>query len=166
MPFKLMLSVDGGEPQALRWGASFIPLLPGRHAVRCYVPYLFWHHFGDSTFEVELSAGVATTVQWRSPWRASRKASGQSSHQLKTFLYVPLEKLPVRWHGAAPVCSSPTSSQGRPIRRDGGTPGRHSDRPGRIPSPQTLGSSQECSLPSLGVIHNIVTPPGASLECQ
>jgi hypothetical protein len=41
-------------------------------------------------------------------------------------------------------------------------PGR---RP-RVPSSQTFGSSQECSLPSLGVIHSIVTPLDASLECQ
>lgn len=48
-------------------------------------------------------------------------------------------------------------------RRDTWTP---DDPPDPIQSSQTLGSSQECSLPSLGVIQSIVTPPGALLECQ
>jgi hypothetical protein len=52
------------------------------------------------------------------------------------------------------------------VRRDGGIFRRSSDSPGWVPRSQTLGSSQECSLPSQGVIHSIVTPPGALLECQ
>jgi hypothetical protein len=71
--FKPMLSVDGGDPQALKWQANFIALPPGRHTVRCYLPYLFWRHFGDSTVEVDLSAEVSTTVEWRTPWRVSRE---------------------------------------------------------------------------------------------
>ena len=55
---------------------------------------------------------------------------------------------------------------GAPKRRDGGILRRNSDSPGLVASSQTLGSSQECSLPSPGVIHSIVTPSGALLECQ
>ena len=66
-------------------------------------------------------------------------------------------------------CRAPRPRQGPrgvPMRRDGGILRRNSDSPGLVPSSQTLGSSQECSLPSPGVIHSIVTPPGALLECQ
>jgi len=71
--FKPMVSVDGGEPHALKWQANFIALLPGRHTVRCHLPYLFWRYFGDSYVEVDLSARVSTTVEWRTPWRVSRE---------------------------------------------------------------------------------------------
>jgi hypothetical protein len=73
LPFKPLLSVDDGEPQSIKWAANFLPVPPGQHTLRCYVPYLFGHHLGDSTTEVDLSAGVSTLVEWKSPWHLSRQ---------------------------------------------------------------------------------------------
>jgi hypothetical protein len=66
--FKPNTSVDGGTPVRGRWGATFIPLPPGRHLIRCYVSYLWYRHMGDSTVEVTVLPDAPTSVQWRAPW--------------------------------------------------------------------------------------------------
>lgn len=65
--FKPWLSLDGGTPEKTPWGETFLPAAPGRHSVRCYVPYLYLRHMGDSTVEVEVPPGGVVAVKWRAP---------------------------------------------------------------------------------------------------
>jgi hypothetical protein len=66
--FKPSISVDGGTPTRGSWGASFFPLPPGHHSIRCYVSYLWYRHMGDSTIEVTVPSDGVVAVQWRAPW--------------------------------------------------------------------------------------------------
>jgi hypothetical protein len=66
--FRPRLSVDGGPPAKMSWGKAFVPLAPGTHTLRCYLPYLWYRHLGDATTEVPVGPGAAATVQWRTPW--------------------------------------------------------------------------------------------------
>jgi hypothetical protein len=66
--FKPRLCIDGGAPATLPWGRNFVPLSPGRHTLRCYLPYITFRYMGDSSTEVEVSGGTAQSVQWRTPW--------------------------------------------------------------------------------------------------
>ncbi len=66
--FKPKLVVDGGEPVQVSWGETFIPLAPGRHQLRVFVPYLWYRHMGDSTQDIEVAPGQVVHAQWKSPW--------------------------------------------------------------------------------------------------
>jgi hypothetical protein len=65
--FKPRLCLDGGEPQTVPWGETLLPAAPGHHQVRCYVPYLYLRHMGDSTIDVDVAPGGTADVQWRAP---------------------------------------------------------------------------------------------------
>ena len=65
--FKPRLCLDGGEPVVVAWGETFIPAPPGRHAVRCFVKYLYLPHMGDSTIDVDVPPGGVASCQWRAP---------------------------------------------------------------------------------------------------
>jgi hypothetical protein len=65
---KPILCVDGGSPKKVLWGTNFVPLLPGRHSLRCYVSYAFQHFLGDSTIEIEVPPEGVVTYEWKSPW--------------------------------------------------------------------------------------------------
>ncbi len=65
--FKPSLHLDGGPPVPRPWGDTFIPTGPGRHVVRCYVPYLFLPTMGDSSIEVDVPPGAVVPVTWRAP---------------------------------------------------------------------------------------------------
>jgi hypothetical protein len=65
--FKPRLCLDGGQPATVKWGDTFLPAAPGRHSVRCYVPYLYLRHMGDSTIEVDVPPGGVVNVRWRAP---------------------------------------------------------------------------------------------------
>jgi hypothetical protein len=65
--FKPRVCLDGGPPDKRTWGETFLSVAPGRHAVRCYVPYLYLRHMGDSTIEVDVAPGTVVAVQWRAP---------------------------------------------------------------------------------------------------
>jgi hypothetical protein len=66
--FKVHLSVDDGPPVVIPWAETFIPLAPGQHSLRCWVPYLFFPRVGDSAVVVDVLAGGSARAQWRSPW--------------------------------------------------------------------------------------------------
>jgi hypothetical protein len=65
---KPRLSIDGALEQKASWGECWFPLPPGRHSVRCYVPYLWYRHMGDSTIEVDVPQTGSVKIQWMSPW--------------------------------------------------------------------------------------------------
>jgi hypothetical protein len=62
------LSVDGGPIARVSWGQATFALPPGRHTVRCFVPYLWYRHMGDATIEVDVPPVGVVTVRWKSPW--------------------------------------------------------------------------------------------------
>jgi hypothetical protein len=66
--FSPRLCVDDGPPTKASWGKAFVPLAPGNHTLRCYLPYLWYRHLGDSSTEVTVVPGTTATVQWRTPW--------------------------------------------------------------------------------------------------
>jgi hypothetical protein len=66
--FKVRLSVDAGLETTIAWGENFIPLSPGRHTLRCWLPYLIYRHMGNSSVEVDVPAGGVVRAQWRTPW--------------------------------------------------------------------------------------------------
>lgn len=61
------LGLDDNPPELVRWGETFIPTTPGRHTVRCFVPYLHLRHMGDSTIEVVVPRGRTRSLQWQTP---------------------------------------------------------------------------------------------------
>jgi hypothetical protein len=65
--FKPKLHLDGGPPIQVSWGETTIPVGPGRHQVRAYVPYLFLSTMGDSSTEVDVPPGATVRVRWYAP---------------------------------------------------------------------------------------------------
>lgn len=66
--FKTQVEVDGGPPVERPWGETFVPVAPGHHTVRCYVPYLFLREMGASTVEVDVAPDQVVAVRWRAPF--------------------------------------------------------------------------------------------------
>ena len=64
------LEVDGGQPVKVSWGVVRIPVAPGRHQLRAYVPYLFFRYMGDATTTVDVGPGQAVQASWSAPWLA------------------------------------------------------------------------------------------------
>jgi hypothetical protein len=64
---KPKVSIDGSPPETVRWGETFIATSPGRHTVRCFVPYLHLRHMGDSSIDVVVPSGVTASLQWQTP---------------------------------------------------------------------------------------------------
>jgi hypothetical protein len=64
---KPQVSIDGNPSETVRWGETFIPTSPGRHTVRCFVPYLHLRHMGDSSIDVVVPPGVTASLQWQTP---------------------------------------------------------------------------------------------------
>ena len=50
--FKPQYCIDGGPPQAARWGSNVVPVTPGQHRVEVWCPYLFWTRSGFNTIDV------------------------------------------------------------------------------------------------------------------
>jgi Protein of unknown function (DUF2510) len=67
---KPRLEVDGGQPVKASWGTMRVPVAPGRHQVRAYVPYLFFRNMGDATTTVDVAPGQAVQASWSAPWLA------------------------------------------------------------------------------------------------
>jgi hypothetical protein len=65
--FKPRLHLDGGPPVQVQWGETTIPVPPGHHQVRAYVPYLFLSTMGDSTTDVDVPPGGTVRLQWYAP---------------------------------------------------------------------------------------------------
>jgi hypothetical protein len=61
------VSLDDNPPETVKWGETFIPAAPGRHTVRCFVPYIHLRHMGDSTIEVVVPRGGTRSLQWQTP---------------------------------------------------------------------------------------------------
>jgi hypothetical protein len=78
---KPRLHVDGGEQSTLIWGENLLALPPGSRTLRCYVPYLWYRHVGDSTFIVEVTSGSVQQVQWRTPWLVFLKGTWKTAPQ-------------------------------------------------------------------------------------
>ena len=68
--FTPVLSVDGGPLSELEWSENFVPLPPGKHLLRCYLPYMWFRHMGDSTVEVDIPSTGVVAFQWKVPWMA------------------------------------------------------------------------------------------------
>src|SRR5262249_19562989 len=49
---------------------TFVPLPPGQHTVRCYVPYIFFSTMGDNSVVVDVTPGQVVGVTWQAPWLA------------------------------------------------------------------------------------------------
>jgi hypothetical protein len=65
--YRPKISLDGNPPEKVRWGETFIPTSPGRHNVRCFVPYVYLRHMGDSSIDVAVRAGETVPLQWQTP---------------------------------------------------------------------------------------------------
>ena len=76
--FKPKIHVDDGYAIDEPWGTHFFALPPGRHTVRCYVPYLFYKTMGDNSVSVDVAPGQVVDVQWRAPWLVSSRARSTS----------------------------------------------------------------------------------------
>ena len=68
--FKPQLQVDGAPPVAMSWGTARVPLAPGRHQLRAYVPYLFFRTMGDASCVIDIAAGQTMQATWSAPWLA------------------------------------------------------------------------------------------------
>ena len=66
--FRPKIHVDDGYAIDQPWGTYFFAVPPGRHTVRCYVPYLFYRTMGDNSVSVDVAPGQVVDVQWRAPW--------------------------------------------------------------------------------------------------
>jgi hypothetical protein len=64
---KPKISLDGNAPRSVRWGKTFIPTSPGRHTVRCFVPYVYLRHMGDSSVEVTVPPRGTASLRWQTP---------------------------------------------------------------------------------------------------
>lgn len=66
--FAPRLEIDGSPPVKMSWGAARLPVTPGRHQLRAYVPYLFFTTMGSSTCVVDVAPGQAVQATWSAPW--------------------------------------------------------------------------------------------------
>jgi hypothetical protein len=66
--FKPKVHIDNGPALDNGWGTMFVPLGPGTHTVRCYVPYMFFPTMGDSSVIVQVAPGQVVPVTWQAPW--------------------------------------------------------------------------------------------------
>src|SRR6516225_6572787 len=66
--FHPKLHIDDGYAIDQKWGTYFFPVQPGRHTVRCYVPYLFYRTMGDNSVWVDVAPGQVVDVRWHAPW--------------------------------------------------------------------------------------------------
>jgi hypothetical protein len=73
--FKPKMHIDDGYAIEQPWGTHFFPVPPGRHTVRCYVPYLFYRTMGDNSVAVDVAPGQVVDVVWKSPWLVFLKGS-------------------------------------------------------------------------------------------
>jgi hypothetical protein len=64
---KPKISVDDNPPESVRWGTTFIPTAPGRHTVRCFVPYVYLRHMGDSSVDVTVPRRGTASLRWQTP---------------------------------------------------------------------------------------------------
>jgi hypothetical protein len=64
---KPKISLDGAPPEPVRWGNTFIPASPGRHTVRCFVPYVYLRHMGDSSVDVTVPPRGTASLRWQTP---------------------------------------------------------------------------------------------------
>jgi hypothetical protein len=64
---KPKISLDGNAPEAVRWGVTFIRASPGRHTVRCFVPYVYLRHMGDSSVDVTVPRAGTASLRWQTP---------------------------------------------------------------------------------------------------
>ncbi len=64
---KPRIGIDGNPPERVQWGDNFIPTSPGTHTLRCFVPYLYLRHMGDSEIEVRVPPGRTVALRWQSP---------------------------------------------------------------------------------------------------
>jgi len=64
---KPRIGIDGHPPERVRWGDTFIPTSPGTHSVRCFVPYVYLRHMGDSEIEVRVPPGRTVALRWQTP---------------------------------------------------------------------------------------------------
>jgi hypothetical protein len=73
--FKPKMHIDDGIAVQQPWGTHFFPVEPGRHSVRCYVPYLWYRTMGDNSTWVDVAPGQVVDVRWKSPWLVFLKGS-------------------------------------------------------------------------------------------
>jgi len=72
------LRVDTPDPRPGRWGSTVVPVLPGRHEVEVWLPFLRWRRLGTANLAVEVPAGCVALVQWRAP--AALVGAGRLTH--------------------------------------------------------------------------------------
>jgi hypothetical protein len=65
--YKPKISVDGNPAEKVPWGTTFIATTPGAHTVRCFVPYVYLRHMGDSTIDVRVPPGKTVFLRWQTP---------------------------------------------------------------------------------------------------
>ncbi|MGH9125918.1 MAG: DUF2510 domain-containing protein [Acidimicrobiales bacterium] len=62
------LTLDGGTSAVGNWGETHIPVMPGRHTVRCSFRYLYLSEAGDSSVTVDVAPGQVVAVTYVAPW--------------------------------------------------------------------------------------------------
>lgn len=73
--FKPQCSINGTQPFPIGWGTTPVPVPPGRYQVEVWLPYLFLPQMGKNGAIVDVPAGGAVQVHWRSPWIVFLKGS-------------------------------------------------------------------------------------------
>ncbi len=66
--FRPKLAVNGQEYGPISWGATPVPVPPGRYLVEAWVPYLFITRMGHRSVTVDVPPGSVVRVRWRAPW--------------------------------------------------------------------------------------------------
>ncbi|MGH3763139.1 hypothetical protein [Actinophytocola sp.] len=65
------------HPVPAQWGTSVIPVPPGRHHVRVFVPYRFPKEYGPAEITVDVAPNQNVALEYRAPkWTFSRGALG------------------------------------------------------------------------------------------
>ena len=65
--FKPRAAINGQEVP-ISWGATSLPVAPGRYQVDVWVPYLFYRYMGRNSLVVDVQPGTVVHLKWRTPW--------------------------------------------------------------------------------------------------
>ncbi len=64
---KTNISIDGGEPQACKWGDTSHPVEPGQHTIHVEVLYALNKKVGQASTTVDVGADETVKLKYRPP---------------------------------------------------------------------------------------------------
>lgn len=147
------LTLDGGTSVVGNWGETHIPVMPGRHTVRCSFRYLYLSEAGDSSVTVDVAPGHVVAVTYVAPWLvflAGKWSVGEGASAVGTGGST------TPGAGAA----DPYAGTASPYSSNAGTASAYSSNPGTA-SPYGSAPALGASSPGTGATPG-VAPYGAS----